>query len=91
MRRPELYASRPPKPSTCPVLTVPPWMYDMTDLGSQIASGQVSLKDVSAGTYAKAQTAYAAVQGVRVASEAAERKRREGIAAAVRKVKGGDR
>lgn len=91
MRKPELYASRPPKPPTCPVLTVPPWMYDMSDLGSQIANGQVSIKDVSASTYAKAQTAHAAVQGVRGASEAAERKRREGIARAVEQVKGGRR
>ena len=72
-----MYQGRELPPSKCPVLTVPPWVWDMLDLGHMIHEGTVRLTDVDAQTWQLAVSTRAAYDAHKAAAEETERKRKE--------------
>ena len=71
MRDPKAFVGRTPNPPTCPVLSVPPWFYDMVELGALISKGRVGLSEVSSSAWSVASVSYTElVSAKRAAAEA---------------------
>lgn len=74
--------------STCPVLAIDPWIWDMLELGQMIQQGAVRMGEVDALTWSLGRATQAAVHSAQRAAEETERKRREAVQAAARKARG---
>jgi len=75
---------------SCKVLTIPSWFFDMSDLGQRIDNGAVSPADVDGRTWELGRLASRAIADGREAAEWRAKRRREIIAAAVARGRGGD-
>lgn len=88
MKNPELFAGRPQNDPTCSVLNVAPWVWDMIDLGREIAERHVGMNDIDAFTYQLALTTWSAVHDAKGAAETTDEKRRATVRQAAAATRG---
>lgn len=58
------------------MLEIPPWWWDMVDLGAAIEAKGVARSEVTANAWELARACFAAWQSVRAAREESEKKRK---------------